>query len=242
MPGTSSVATLQRATSPLGAFSLPVLPADPRDWGLLPVVSLDNVVEPPFILIDTEGTGLPHQPWAAVVEIGALAVDATGRVVSAFETLVRWPAPGVVGDQRAGPAFRIHRIDRQDLLAAPSPVDAWYRFCAWSHGLSLWRERSASGRLGPLVSGWNHTYDKRLIDRTFSEPVGGPVLDTMPWGPDIKQGARDAHPRGAKTFHCEDVAQRFGVLPAGQRQAHRALADCVVEYGVWWCLWSLGRR
>jgi DNA polymerase III epsilon subunit-like protein len=208
---------------------LPTIPQDPRSVGLHPGLIGLQMPLPPFVILDTETSGLPQNKWAKVVELGAVAVGADGVILSTFDSLVQWPKPGDIAPAGSRHAFKGNDIELTDLHHAPTPWDAWANFCAWSAVLPQ----------GVEVAAYNKSFDQRMTKKTFSHVDGYHV----PWSEHcLYQMARDAHPKGSKVFKLEALCRRLGILRDGEPQLHRALPDALLTYQVWWVLWNLAER
>lgn len=82
----------------------------------------------PFLVLDTETTGLPDSWGFQVVEVAA--VDKTGAVV--FHSLVKPDIP------MPEDASRIHGLTDADLADAPSFADVWPKLAELLSGYELW--------------------------------------------------------------------------------------------------------
>ena len=165
-----------------GRFALDALPP-PGSLGLQYTLRGLTVPTPPFVLLDTETSGLPHQ-GGRVVELGAVAVGADGGLVSVFDSLVqssdRSPA--------AMEALRVSGLDPWVLMEAPSRFDVWRGFLDWTRQLPY-----GDGTPWQVVA-YNEPFDRGMMTNTF--PEAGAVL---PWaGRCLQQTARDARPKGRK--------------------------------------------
>jgi len=209
--------------------TLPEIPDNPTAVGLLHDLRGLKMPLPPFVILDTETSGLPHNEWAEVVELGAVAVDVDGSILSTFDSLVQWPPPGEVAPLGSRHAFKCNDIELTDLRHAPTPWEAWYNFCMWS---GVWPP-------GVTVAAYNKSFDQRMVKKTFQHVENFQV----PWAEDcLYQMARDAHPTGSKVFKLEVLCKRLGILQDGGTQLHRALPDALLTYQVWWVLWTLAGR
>ena len=160
-----------------------------------------NLLSRRYIVIDTETTGLPHQPWARVVELAAVLLDEEGAEVDTFSSLV---CPEIL-DHRAEPALAVNHLTLDDLRDAPSTREvaaAWYRW---------WMDRGQ-----PMATAYNVQFDRHMVERMLV-PMAVP---TPTWGRCIMEHSTKVHGRKAR---LGDVALRLGIQP--QEPAHRALAD-----------------
>ncbi len=185
-------------------------------------------LERPLLVLDTETTGLPKDPWAHVVDLGAVLLTYKGEVVDTFEAMTCPP----VLDARADVALKINNLTHAEVLAAPPHEVVVERFMIWMahHGM-------------PFVTSFNVDFDREMVERM------GPRMANMPWAPCIMKTSmafmgpagklRDAHPRHPrfnpkipwlfpKLVHA---AEFFEVPVCGP--AHRALPDAQTAAGIW---------
>jgi DNA polymerase III epsilon subunit-like protein len=157
-------------------------------------------------VLDTETTGLPNQPWARVVEVGAVVLDPHKDYdeVDAFVSLM-YPGDGARNDHGlldGYPRNASQRVPIEEIREAPWEVlvrPALYAFC----------ERS---RVTEVFS-YNRVFDEVMLKRS------GFVL---PWTGCVMRMARAAMPPRPKDPSLADAAAHFGVV---QAEAHRALPD-----------------
>lgn len=164
------------------------------------------------MVLDLETSGLPHQPWARIVEVAAVALRAPDGEelpgLPPFSTLVK---PDLL-DHRSAEAMNVNGIRPADLRYAPDAHEAWDLFCQWSRGL-------------PAGSRWTVTAWKSfLFDKRFCEAWG-----PLPWANwCIWEQVKNRRPRGSRDVHLKDALKEIGegvgnVDTFGPR--HRALTD-----------------
>ncbi len=123
-------------------------------------VWLESESAPPFLVLDTETTGLPDQAAFQVVEVAA--VDKTGAVV--FHSLVKPDIP------LPAAATRIHGLTDEDLKDAPSFVEIWPRLAELLTRYELWT--------------YNANFDQAAIVRSaerFKLDIPKPVKSSKRW-------------------------------------------------------------
>lgn len=158
---------------------------------------------PVIIVLDTETTGLMHTPEALPCELAAVALDADGREVSCFSSVIKVPTPAW-----ATPALGINRISRDEIEAAPSPLEVRAQFLEW------WSKAP-----GAYVTSFNLPFDKGMLYRMW------PAL-VLPWGSCVM--------REAWRLGCDGGLARVAAqlrVPVQEPQ-HRALADARTAAGV----------
>ena len=135
----------------------------------------DNTIEHPdhYLVLDTETTGLPCDPKAHVVEVGAALVPAPRPgwfergEYSTFSTLVR---PPVLTEEGLAIAKRVSGITKEQLDHARSPSEALHALEAWVYDYLCGGDR---GGFYPkldktAVHAWNAPFDAQMMERTFS--------------------------------------------------------------------------
>ncbi len=160
---------------------------------------------PRFAVVDVETSGL-SQRRHRILQIGAVVVEADGREIDRWSTLVklRWPL------QRVGPT-EIHGITRAMLRDAP-PLSA---------ALDQLTERLN----GAVFTAHNAQFDAGFIERAARHRSGfdlGPRLCTL-------RMSRGLDPDRQQSHRLVDVADRFGVPLVNP---HDALADAAATAGV----------
>jgi DNA polymerase III epsilon subunit-like protein len=125
-------------------------------------------------VIDTETTGLPSDPEAAVVELAAVAIDDAGAELAHFASLVRPPELAL----RPGERLPFNGIAHEDLVGAPSPAEVAVDFLAW---------HSAHG--SPTCTTFNVGFDAEMLRRMGLTPAWGRCL--MFAAADLLQSAQD---------------------------------------------------
>lgn len=167
-----------------------------------------------WLVIDTETTGLPREPWTRPCELAAVLLDLDGEIVAEWSSLVNVPCPPA-----ADPALRLTGITREEIAAAPAPEAVEAAFQAW---------RRAHDAERVEITSFNTGFDAPMMKRLWPE-LG-------PWGPCVmltatavmdRAGALPRWDSGEPKWARLDEAARF--FAVGQEDgAHRALADARV--------------
>lgn len=173
-------------------------------------------VRTPVVILDTETTGLPHHPWARVIELGAVALDADGVAISAFTSLVR---PDVL-DSRAEPALQVNNIQPHALRQAPSAAEVWADFCAWGNTLPP----QADG-MPYATTSWRVNFERRLISRT-------PGLGFLPFDYCLWEVVKSLRPKGKRNVHLGPLCEELGIDDTVYGPKHRALTDARIAGAV----------
>lgn len=168
----------------------------------------------PWLVIDTETTGLPREPWTRPCEIAAVLLDVHGEPAAEWSSLVCVPCP-----PGASAALLLTGITREEISAAPPPDAVGEAFSRW---------RAAHGASEVQITSFNTGFDAPMMKRLWPE-VG-------PWGPCImltatgvmgRAGALPLWDTGApKWAKLEEAARFFGITQ--DDGAHRAMADARV--------------
>jgi len=168
----------------------------------------------PIIVLDTETTGFPRQPWARVIELAAVLIGRDGREVDSWASLI---LPDILDDRASG-ALAINQITREMLSGQPSAFGAAASFRGWM------------GAARPYVTSFNVAFDRTMCERTG--------LTSLRWASCIMERAmvamgdacpkfEDGRPKWPK---LSDAAAHFGVPVVGE--AHRALTDARTAAGI----------
>lgn len=163
----------------------------------------------PVVVLDSETTGLPHQGWARVVELGAVALDVDGVAISSFTSLVR---PDVL-DHRAEQALQVNGLQPYELRRAPGAAEVWADFCAWG------------SRLPPTTDGmpyattsWRVNFERRLMSRT-------PGFGFMPFDYCLWEVVKARRPKGRRNPTLPQMCEELDIDEANYGPRHRALTD-----------------
>lgn len=158
-----------------------------------------------IVVIDTETTGLPNEPRARVIEIGAVCVDAEGNEFSSFSALIKPTAPlGAWAD----PALEICQIKPEWLDAASSSEVVWESLWSW---MRLHRPVTQ-------IFAYNVEFDKLMMERTFPD-----MVRHLPWGPCLMvAAAQHIHGPKRQRLALKKAAAHFDIP---MHEAHRALGD-----------------
>lgn len=162
----------------------------------------------PCVVLDTETSGLPHQPWARVVELAAVVLDADGTEVSAFTSLVQ---PNVL-DYRTAPALAVSHLTERELRTAPPAHQVWADFCAWG---------SALPPAPYATTAWRVNFDRRLLSMTPG--IGYIAFDYCLW-----EVVKLRRPKGKRNVHLTGLCAELGIDENAFGPRHRALTDCRV--------------
>jgi len=174
----------------------------------------DWVVQPhePFVVLDTETTGLPHHWWARVVEVGAVLVKDKHIHPVHFHSFV---FPDTFNSLRSAQAMRVNGLGPDDFYRAPQPPQV-------EMALRTWR-LELCGEPAPLFS-WNGSFDHRMLDRSGFDDL------TVH---DIRQHVRAiaVEQKRGKFRSLNNACNLFEVpVPAGR---HRAVLDAKLAAAVW---------
>jgi len=170
----------------------------------------------PIIILDTETTGLLHDDYASVIELGAVALDHTGYEVGAFDMLIKPVFHIDMNDPGCAKAMEVNGIDVKALENAPDRAHVWDAFVWWACACAT----------GFPVTAYNQRFDRGMMAR-----VGGEhAAEAMPWAPwCLQQKARDCRPAGRKVFKLSKICFELGLIESESVQNHRALDDCRLE-------------
>jgi DNA polymerase III epsilon subunit-like protein len=168
----------------------------------------------PIIVVDTETTGFPGQPWAHVIELGAIHLDEEGNEVGTFEALVNPP----VFDERADKALEINKIPREAVLVARRTELVLADYATW-HGARF-------------ATSYNVAFDRPMVERMgfqvrWASCVMLRAMAVM--GPaNVLRPADPTHPRYERGRpwlwpSLASAAEFFQVQVEGE--PHRALTD-----------------
>lgn len=168
----------------------------------------------PWLVIDTETTGLPREAWTRPCELGAVLLGVDGQITSEWSSLVNVPCP--MGADRA---LELTGITREEIAAAPPPAEVERAFQAW---------RATQGASDVEITSYNVSFDAPMMARLW------PSLG--PWGPCVmltatrvmdRAGALHRWESGEPKWAKLEEAARFFEVPQ-EEGAHRALADARV--------------
>lgn len=168
--------------------------------------AFDPNLQDTMLILDTETTGLPHQPWSRVIEVAAIAVR-DKRIVGGFASIVHpdcYPA-------EARDVEKIHGLTAQDVWPAPSVEEV-------EENLLLFG-REALDTYTPTCCSWNGSFDHRMLAKSG---FGLTVID-------VRGYVRKAAP--AKFRRLSDAIGLFGLEP--EQHAHTALHDAHVTARLW---------
>jgi DNA polymerase III epsilon subunit-like protein len=152
-------------------------------------------------VLDTETTGLPNQPWARVVEVGAVVLDPRKDYaeVACFQVVLDPGADALVGYPRNAS----QRVPIEEIL---------------KFGVS-------EGTVHAVIAKWLTTHRVTEVfsyNRVFDEVLLKRSGFVLPWTGCVMRMARAAMPPRPKDPSLADAAAHFG---ATQAEAHRALPD-----------------
>ena len=163
----------------------------------------------PIIIVDTETTGLLDSPYVRMIEIGAVMLDAKGREIASFSSLIK---PNLVDrlDPCVMEAMRINRITWDQLEVAPRSGDVRAAFTRWC---ALLFPRVA-------ITSYRLSFDSEIIQRAwpgFSE-MGSPFAAYC-----IREEMRMLYKGHPDRFHLRMILADLNLFTP--EPAHRALAD-----------------
>lgn len=150
----------------------------------------------PLVVVDTETTGLPHDPDARPWEIAAVLLDRSGREVDHIEALGR---PAVWRPDMAR-VVGLGGYRAEDLLAQPPLADLIPRVLAWIQDAI---------QDGARLTAYNVPFDRGMLARVGIE------VRVEDWAPCVM-----ARAGGLPLWSAAQVHRVPQQLPA-----HRALAD-----------------
>lgn len=183
-----------------------------------------TILRRPIVVLDTETTGFPEQPWSRVVEVAAVALDVNGNETAHLSELVR----PEIHDHRAAGAERIHGLTREVLAGADLAGNVAARLAGFMDGLAC--------------TSFNLAFDRPMLERMGVERAN------VMWAPCIMLKAMEvmgpagvllpankSHPRYVPGRDwlwpsLVDTAGFFGVQRIGD--PHRALSDARLAAGV----------
>lgn len=166
----------------------------------------------PWIVIDTETTGLLPRRAALPCEVAAVYLEPeVGRIVSTFTSLIRVPV-----EDWASYALAVSGITPAEIAAAPTPDAVLAAFGAWAGALP---------QQGVQLTAFNVPFDRAMLERLWPYE--------MPWGACLMVSAgRVMRRENAEVMkdrkgspNLAMAAEYFAVPVEGQ--AHRALADAL---------------
>lgn len=179
----------------------------------------------PILVVDTETTGFPTQPWAAVVDLAAVRVEPDGTLGPSFSCLIR---PEVL-DGRCTEALRISGLTPEQLIeGGVAPV----------YARQLWERWVKQEAQTPFLTAYNVAFDRPMLAKMGIE--GRWCSCIMERATEVMgaAGVLQQWPSGAYRWpKLVDAAAFFGV--AVEEPAHRALADATTAARV---LVALKRR
>lgn len=167
-----------------------------------------------FAVIDTETTGLPDDPNARVIELGAALFSLEdGSLVRTFSTLV---CPDVLTEDGLAVALSVSGITEAEIRAAPSPADAWAACGAFLDGWVY------------PVHAYNLEFDRLMCERTFdTEGVwwAGCIMEefSLLWVRCFGHDPETGRPIRAHLYRAARIAE-----VTWEGDEHRAAADAVV--------------
>ena len=150
-----------------------------------------------YAIIDTETTGTPRDPWARIVEVGAVAFTDGAIEIGTFSSLV---CPAIL-DERAEPALYYNNISFEVVASAPTESAVREKLLDWMTQYAVTR-----------FYAYNQIFDATMLDRSGI---------FLPWAGCIMQLARRTI--GGSGGPSLDKAAMHFHIPTGSR--HRALDD-----------------
>lgn len=157
------------------------------------------------VFIDTETSGLPHEPHARVLSIGAVCVERdTGAEISTFTILV---CPELVSPRQYEAAKVVHGIELSTLVSqGASEIDALTAFHLW------WDQFDR-----PALYAFNAPFDRVMLSRMgLNEPEA--------WGRDVMEAAADHIKPGNSRISLVKALAALG-LEGRTSEKHDALED-----------------
>jgi DNA polymerase III epsilon subunit-like protein len=150
-------------------------------------------------VLDTETTGLPSAPWARVMELGAVLMDADGREVDVFHSMIK---PDIF-DERCDRALAYCGLERADFNFAPFTEFVRDEFHGWC------RDNSVTE-----VWAYNRSFDEAMLLRSGF---------ALPWAGCVMRLARAKMPPRPKDPPLREASEFF--LGEPPKTQHRALDD-----------------
>jgi DNA polymerase-3 subunit epsilon len=165
---------------------------------------------PQFAVVDLETSGLSTR-WNRILQIGLVRVDATGRIVDEWSTLVklRWPL------QRVGPTA-VHGITRSSLRGAPR--------------LDVALDELGRRLDGALFTAHNAEFDAAFLGRAARRrPVDDPLRVGLAERLCTLRLSQRLDPERQLSHRLGDVCVRYDVV---LDRPHDALADAAATAAV----------
>lgn len=159
-------------------------------------------------VLDTETNGVPGQPLASVIELGAVVLTDSGEEISAFNTFVKPMHP--LG-KWSYYAMQANGIDARILDFAPEAPAVWDAFLSW---LSIHKPLT-------VVYAFNVPFDKAMMAKTFPDSA------YLPWGPCLMRESSHVINGERRSIKLLVACEAAGV-DFDESAAHRALYDARV--------------
>lgn len=179
-----------------------------------------------LVVLDTEATGIfGRDPWAEVIELGAVCLDVDGFEIGAFSRLVK---PAVL-DSRADGALAVNKIRAADLERQPGADVVAEHFLRWLRdvgavGVTAFVapfDRAGLDRMGLRFLSWD-----RCVMQAAMLPMREAGKTTIRRRFSVATGAEEER-EGCSLAAC---AAHFGIEAVGE--PHRALTDARTAAGV----------
>lgn len=180
------------------------------------------------LVVDTETTGFAGGLHTCLIEIGAvLAWEDTLEEISSWGSLVR---PRLAYDPKMDGAFRVNRLDYDDLTTEKIPSTVFAEMRTWL------QENNA---VGVPWYAYNTRFDAAIVKAAF---MAAGVKGRPKWSGDVMKmwemyAALHIDPMPRKSLAT--AIKHFGIVMDGP--AHRAVTDARATLGVWRAIRSHGK-
>jgi len=171
-----------------------------------------SIFRTPVLVIDTETTGFPKQPYARIWDLGAVLLGVDGQILECWQQVV---IPNPL-DDRANPALSIGGVTQEWIRENGIPESAAVE--EWSGFLSS---------IGPFrCTAFNVAFDRPMLSRCgFGASLNwGPCAMMLAMDEMGPAGALPQWDNGEYKFPKLSEASNYYAIQQ-QEPAHRALAD-----------------
>ena len=188
-------------------------------------------MNPIYLVIDTETTGLPDDPSAHVVELGAaMAINPSPNWYEKgeYSTFCSFVKPPVLTPEGLAISKKISGITEDQIRSAPTPDTVWRNFFIW-----VMREFQKKGNIEyshdpqwQSVLAWNAEFDETMVKKTFGPSLLEWRCAMKPFTSEFEKWAPRRRDGSARYFKLVTAAKFAGFEWEGK--AHRADADALM--------------